>query len=539
MKILKKNAGTSLPITLMFFMVMGMVTVVTVGLTQTTDSMVYRGALKVQANELAESGVQTLYDEVCRKMKNGSILNQDVKNLTLNSTMAGESRNLGSFEAKVTDVTFTDTPNPAGHPTGTLLRKYRFQLEGKGTAVNGTESVIMASFTGEIVAANDAFTDPMKEWILYPAAMQSNSNVYVKADSGVRTLDVATVDKEAHIMANRGVTWQPATNSKSAYSAPDIVSVDGHILVPNQPVDTFYNTTMSSLGLGNYNGIKNYQSAGPWINKTNTYPVVANEVTPMGHDLPFPSAAQVNAWQNTWKHTATTHAATTIHDRVSSNSLPISNGIRTINAPAYFEDGLDVEKDDTVHLIPLSDDPADNIVYVDGDISNMGNIVNHGVTFVTSARYFDSADATYNLDKQYTKYPDLSDVYKNSGLISLAGPETGVSDSSSASIWIQSDVDGKYGLVYAVNGSIKITGNLEMNAILVSGTPELSRAKQASIQSSTVMGGIHIEPKGGKDFTLTYVRDTKGFTLPGRLVDSTKVVVPFRAAALTDWMQKM
>lgn len=548
---LNKKSGTSMPITLMFFMVIGMVTVVSVGLSQTTDSMVYRGTQKVQADELAESGVQSLYDQICRKMKNGSILNQNLNGLSLNSTLDGVSRDLGTYSAEVTDVTQTDVNDPAGQPAGSIQRTYRFQIKGIGTAPNGTESIVMASFTGQIVATADGFTDPMREWVIYPAAVQSNNDVFIRADDGIRTLDVNTVDKEAHIIANRGVKWQPAFGSKASITAPDVVTVEGHILVPDQPVNQFYMDSKSAFGLGNTSpSIKNYKSAGPWVNKPNPYPVVANEVTPMGFNMPFPSTAQLATWHQNWNNTVTTHPqAVTVTATDSSRISTSATGLKTITAPARLAQGFTVNKSHTIHLIPRSDDPADNIIKIDGPLLNEGNIVNHGVTLVCST-YQDTSTSTYNLDKQYSKYPDLSDVYKNAGLIATATPvpyyqgmSGGTGSGITSSIWIRSNVDGKYGLVYALEGYIKVTGSLEMNGLLLAGAPctpdEMSDiTERASTTSSFVEGGIHIEPANGGNFTLVYSRESKGFTLPGRLVDATKVLVPFRAAALTDWMKK-
>ncbi|MBA4294054.1 hypothetical protein C0431_13915 [bacterium] len=543
MKNSKKRAATSMPIVLMFFMSLGMVTVVSVGLSQTTDSMVFRGTQKVQANELAESGIQSMYDEVCRKMKNGSILNQNLNGLMLNSTLDGVSRDLGTFSAEVTDVTHSDLIDPPGYAKGTIQRTYRFQLKGIGRAPNGTESIMMASFNGQIVAKADGFNDPMREWVIYPAAIQSNSDILIKADSNIRTLDINTVDKEAHMIANRGVRWQPAHGSKTSITAPDVISVDGHILVPNQPTETHYLDSKSALGFGNYTStVKNYQSAGPWVNKPNLYPVVANEVTPMGLAMPFPSVAQLISWHNRWNAVVTNHPDSQVLIQNNTSQMRANtSGLKTITAPARLTAGLTVDANDTIHLIPKSDDPSENIIKVNGAILNQGNIVNHGVTLVCST-YQDTTTATYNLDKQYTKYPDLSDVYKNAGLIATATPVFNPqSGASSSSIWIRSDVDGKYGLVYALEGFIKVTGSLELNGLLLAGGASSNKASRRSgdlANTPLVDGGIHIEPDDSDGFTLVYSRESKGFTLPGALVDASKVVVPFRAAALANWMQK-
>lgn len=525
-----------MPITLMFFMVIGMVTVVSLSLSQTTDSMVYRGTLKVQADELAESGIQVMYDQICRRMRNGSALNQTLTGYTLNSTLDGASKNLGSYEAEVVDVTHKDTVDPAGQPSGTILREYEFHLKGTGTAPNGTYSVKYATFKADIVTLADAFNDPVREWTMYPAAIQSNSNVFIKADANIRTLDVSTVDKEAHIIANRGIVWMPAsTIHKGAITAPDVITVEGHIMVPDQPSNAYYNSTRSAMGIGNYENRKNFQSAGPWVNKTSQYPVVANEVTPMGLGIPFPTQAQLNAWTTNWYNTASGHqSSVSVIARTSTSIATNGLGVKAINAPAFVESDFTVDEGDTIHLVPHSDDPAENIIYIRGNLTNRGTIINDGVTLVIQDVYSDTEEATYRLDTQFTKYNNLSEVYQKAGLISLHDPDRSARSDDEGSINITSDIDNQYGLVYAINGYIKVTGNLEFNGILMSGCSSIP----SSISSPRVKGGIHIEPDGGQDFTINYVREAKGFSLPGQLVDATKIVSPFRAAALGNWMKK-
>ncbi|MEZ5162934.1 MAG: hypothetical protein R2688_04105 [Fimbriimonadaceae bacterium] len=65
-----KRLGNALPMAMMFFMVVGVVTIAAT-VTQTADRMAERGVQKTQATALAETAVNLLYDEIIRKIATG------------------------------------------------------------------------------------------------------------------------------------------------------------------------------------------------------------------------------------------------------------------------------------------------------------------------------------------------------------------------------------------------------------------------------------------------------------------------------------
>jgi len=530
-----KQTGLSMPITLMFFMVIGMVTVVSVSLTSTTDSMVFRGVQKIQATELAESGVNVLYDRICQRLISGSNLTSNFDGMSLTSTLGGDARNTGTFSAKVLDVTYTDTEPAPGQAAGSVLRNYTFIVEGTGTAANGTESVITASFQGEVVAAKGAFSSFVKDWSTYPAAIQSNSTVSIVANSGFSTKDTASKNKEAHIIANQGVKWMTAAGAKEDITDPNVIDVEGFILVPNQPTPTYIGMTTSVSGLANPNGVQNYKTASAWINKPTSYTVVENGVTPLGQSLPFASQPQVDAWVNTWSSQITNHSNATLYSgTITSANIPVVNGESVLTSPAKVSGNFNVTSGTTIHLVPRSTNPEENVIFISGALLNSGNIVNHGVTLV-SHDYSDTATASYKLSDSKTTFKDLEDVYSKAGLFAFGQPSPNTL-SSEAQINLNSDVDGKYGLVYALSGYVKVTGNMKMAGIIMSGA-----AKPPSTEARSgipgLAGGVTIAPKNGSGFTIEYERKVKSFTIPGRLVDNSQIIIPFRANNITDWRQ--
>lgn len=527
-----KQAGSSLPITMMFFMVIGMVTMVSVSLTTTTDSMVYRGVQKIQANELAESGIHAMYDRICRKMISGAPLSTTVGSETLSAKLQGNERTLGSYQAEIIDLTYTDTEPAPGQPDGTVLRRYKFTIQGRGTVPNGTYSLKTASFEGEVVANKGAFTDAIKDWTCFPAAIQSNTNIAFIANAGIATLDPASKDKEAHVVANQGVMWIPAIGTKESITDPQVVNVEGHIMVPNEPDSKFFAMTTSPSGMENPNGHKNYQTAAPWTSKTETYAAVKDGITPMGTGMAFPDSKQINAWIENWQSVSTTSANAKVYTgSVTYSDIEVnSDGVRAITAPACIQGNLKLAKGQVLNLIPRSDDPAENIVYVSGDVINGGHIVNNGVILATN-RYIDTPEASYRLDTKFTKYPSMEQVYAKSSLVAWGKPV----NSRGAQIEINSDVDSQYGTVFALQGYIKVTGNLTMNGMLMSGATEPPFGEKMNYGS--LPAAITIAPHNGGGFNLVFVREMKSFSIPGRLVDKNMVIAPFRAASLTDWQQ--
>ncbi len=519
--------GSSLPLTMMFFMVIGTVTVVSVGLTTTTDSMVFRGVQKVQATELAESGINVLYDEICRRLNQGNASPATLQALRMNSDMEAAFRDLGEYSARVVKVTSKDVEPAPGFGNDTVQRTYTFELEGRGVAPNGTESIVNSTFTGKMVVVKGAFLDEQTEMKIFPGAIQSNSEVVFVADNNIRTEDAGSQDKEAHVIANRGVRWAPATVTKSSVTTPDVLKIDGHVLVPDQPSSTAYQMSMGPVGLGNYDNRKNYQTAGPWVNKTTPYTVTPDSVTAMGQPMYFADDSQVFQWVSDWRFTVLNSP---MRSSASGKKVrffgTIQNGVKKMMTPSYVGGNLYVAPGETINLVPRSTDPTQNIIFVDGDLENMGNIVNHGVILVTTGRYLDGKESSYSLSDAFTQYEDMEEVYAQASLISTSR----VTDA----ITINSNVSSRYGLVYAALGGLRIYGNLEMNAILMSGATQMAQTKSDDLYPTA---GIVIKPPPRGGFTLKYAREAKNFTMPAGIADKSKILGPFQASRLADWKQ--
>lgn len=535
-----------MPLTLMFFMVVGMVTVTAVGVNQTSDSMAFRGVQKTQATQLAESGVHALYDQVVRELAANRTPASSLPSSVLSAEFTGSDRVLGRYEARIVDVK-SERVAPAPAYGGTSVQyTYTMEVEGKGTAPNRTESVVRASFRVRKVLRRESGGSPSASYNDFPGAINSNSVVDIVTNQGVRTYDVAAEDKEAHIVANEGITWRPAWGSKEAFANPNIIDVQGHLLVANQPTPAWYEMTKGVSGLGNPNGRKNYRSAGPWLRQVTPYTVVENEVTGMGQPKAHPSPDEVADLVDSWRTSAESALRTSRFGAgLDTRGLLFHprTGRKQVTAPAFVTGTLRVRSGDQLLLVPgSSTDPAQNVVFVTGDVLNEGEIVNLGVKLVVVGRYSDGASSVYRVDQQGSAFDTLQEVYEQASLVSLA-PTT-------HAIHLSTNSSGRYGNVYAPNGGITVTGSFEMNGVLVSGGPRPERlptppSGDGSVRGGglgqphwTQGGGVYIWPRGGNSFGLHYVREATSVSMPRGDSGNTSVFhEPVRADRLANWRQ--
>lgn len=524
MKTRSKLFGGSLPISMMFFTVVGLVAITAVGVSTTNDSMAHRGALKTEANSLAESGVNVLYDRICRDVAQNKKASKTLASSIMSTMFNGNMKGMGQYSAKVTDVQ-TDRVQPAPGFGGTSVQyTYDIEVEGLGVANNGVDSVVKAKFKIRRVLAVDDGGTAETVYNEFPGAINANNQVHIVSDQGVHTYDVNSVDKEAHILGNEGISWQTMSSAKNSITRPDVVDVQGHLLVASEPTKDAYDYSISTSGLGNANGTKNYRSAGPWIKKSTPYVVNINEITQMGTKHPFASSAVVDSWQSAWLTSLAANAKTTVFAAPVTTSTGNKDATTTINAPARIDGMVTVEPGTKLVLNPTSTNPAENIVYVSGSIYNQGLIQNLGCTVVIVETYTDTPTAQYELTQQGSIYDEMVDVYSNSKLMSLAR----IPDA----ITISSNVKSRYGTVYAAKGGIRVTGSLEMNGILTAGGEPYQKAG-----SDDDLGNVTIAPVDGGSFTIHYIREATSVAAPGGYGDTSQFLEPVRADSLRDWRQ--
>lgn len=518
-----------MPIAMMFFMVIGMVTVAAVGVSTTSDNMAHRASQKAEATALAQSGVNELYDQIVRDLQAGKNPS-DLASKSMSSAFGGDTRQLGTYSATIADTTFS-----AG-PSG---KDYTFLVKGTGVAPNGTQSIVTAEFTATLSGTLGTGSGSRSTFSLFPGAILSNTTVDMVTNMGVRTYDASAIDKEAHILGNEGIMWKPFSGTKDQYVNPNIIDVQGYAMVPDQPSTYPLDFSKGVSGLGNPNGTKNYRTAAAHVNTPDPYSVAQDEITGIGQPKPFPTISEWQTYFTTGQNTIASSAAKTQYSTsITSANVPQRAGDqwRIIKAPAIINGDMEVTSGTQIRLMPSSN-AAENIVYVTGNIRNYGQLLNLGVTVMVAGKYSDNSTAEYKVDNQGTTWKDLAEVYAKSALISASFSKQAITLSSNSSV--------KTGLMYAANGGIKVTGNLEINGILVSGGVNSENLKIAGIgpnqagstDYSTLGGKVDISPANGNSFVVHYVREASTFKLPFQGTAGSGTPTLLGAGRLTAWNQ--
>lgn len=134
--------------------------------------------------------------------------------------------------------------------------------------------------------------------------------------------------------------------------------------------------------------------------------------------------------------------------------------------------------------MPKSTNPWDNIIYVNGDVKNLGNIKNLGVTIVVVGKYSDSTTSSYSLDATGSPFSNIATVSQRSSIMCLSSDPQAVS--------LSTRQNTSPGLIYAINGGIDVTSaNCSITGMLVSG-------------GTGTNGGVNIHPAGYGSLTVNF-----------------------------------
>lgn len=184
-------------------------------------------------------------------------------------------------------------------------------------------------------------------------------------------------------------------------------------------------------------------SAGT-TNGTAYYPSVSNAPT-----YPFPSASATAALNQQWQSQAQKSGSASYN---GSTLFPTNSSTVTITAPAYISGDLKMVGSQTLIIKGSSNG---DMVYLNGNLSMSANsaIIN-GAAFVVGGTMSQNGQSTYSVDgSQFTSSNGAPTLAVYSGDITLNG-------GSANQLW---------GIIYAVNGGIKVNGNALFTGALVSG----------------------------------------------------------------------
>lgn len=499
---LKLNQGISLPISVLFFVVTAGITIGATTLADSGHRIAVAATNKQQADSLAESAVYVLYDKIWRQLRVDGTYPTVLGSTHLSSTIDGFSRDLGDYSATVVSV----TKNKTDLGDGMTQEDFTFTILGYGKAMNGTDSEINATFSGSQVRMTSGIGASKSAFL--PAAIQSNTNVAVVSDLGFKTISPSASPKSAHVFANQDVDWCRNNGSRVGTSSTQL-TVDGRVMVSKTTDTSYYDFTRARFTDYASQGI--LKSVGDSrLNVSN------NDLVPSAQRV-FPSQAQVDTWTTQWesdiKANSTALQLTTLGP--ISDQVTTALGVSTVTAPAYIDGDLLVDSATILQLVPTDPDPAKNVVMVTGNVQNLGQIQNMGVTLYCIGKYSDSPTSTYKV--QAPAGGTMTTALNNAALVSASV--------GADAITISSDQSMPYGLVYAAKGGITITGNGLVAGALVSG-------------SSVPGEGVTIKPTKGGQFTMNYLPEclNNKLAFPISATASTSdIIVQFLPTKLTGW----
>jgi hypothetical protein len=523
---LTKKAGIGTPTILAITSGMVLMGMGLSSLTVVSDAHMGRTGSKAQATDLAESGIHILYDNIQKNMRINNTFPTTLPETDLTYTSrTGTNRLSGKYAANVISSNYTEQ-NVAAADGNTANRKtYTFIIEGIGRAVNGVESVVRAKFIATVDEAGNNYrvtvTGPQADgngipFSVCPGAIMCNAAIRMRTDAGIRTY---SPNNDAHIVANRGIEWNPASGTKSSVTNPNVIDIQGQYQVPGSAEYAhIYDFTVGPSGIGN-TGTKNYRS--PYYAASGDNPSLdANTVARRQYPRPYPNETMFNQWQSEWSMQAA-KGVNYASDLNSSSMPPDTNGWKILKAPVIIEGDLHITGGSTLRLMPMSDKPWENIVYVKGDVKNLGELKNLGVTLVFEGKYTDNSSAEYEIDAAGSMYGDDNNVMKHANLLSL--------NPDADAFKFKSDASTKTGLIYAAKGGIQVEGSPEFTGKLVAAGNQ----------------DIQIRPNGGDSFVVHYDPNSGGNRhVLGSAEDRWTAILPagtvvkeYDPGRMTDWVQ--
>lgn len=435
---------------------------------------------KWQADGLASSAVNLLYENIRQQL----IADQSypfVLNETTQRVLHPDSSltAIGTCSARVVADRVVEKDQG-----GYRVQTYYFTVEGTGTDSSGKISKVRADFKGlmwrHLVPRDTYGNNGAPDSIWFPTgAIVANGAVNITSNQGIRTL---SPNGDAHVVGNKGIKWDPFSGAKSGFSNPNVIDIQGYYLVPDGGP---YTSTVSNNGLGNSNGSKNYRS--PAAPKQGDFPgAPANSVIKLNGEATFPNESTVNAWAADYLNSASVASGLKCGSGWNSATATprVSDGQKGIQSPALITGNLDVANGESIHLWPASTNPKKNIVYVKGNVKNLGNIINHGCTLIFEQTYEDSPSSTYRIEQDSLTFKTKEEAVMKSALLSLK--------KSKDAFKFHTNGSSTTGLIYAMKGGIQIDGsNADFTGMLLAGGVGAN-------------GDIDIKPSGGNSFAVHY-----------------------------------
>lgn len=498
---LSKRAGVSLPISLLFFLLTIGVVIGALELSNTTHRVAVQAHDKSQANVLATSGVYAMYDAVWRRVRLDGTYPLSLSPVTVTNTISGSAVSAGTYSASVEDAKLTTTDLGGG----STRYDYSFVVKGLGVGPRGQRTATVGSFTGSLVKSQTSSTTVSA----FPGgAVQSNTTIAITAPKGLQSEDSYT-GKGADFVANKGLTIASTSGgscSGDSGGRQEKIEIQGKVFCANTPTTEYLTSSKAAFGP--------LASAGKFTTVSDSScGARSNDVT--GAPLrSYPGTTQVDQWLVGWKTTASGPGCRTSLATTETSWLAGAASAKQITAPAIIRGNLTVSAGNTLQVVPSSTSPSENVLLVEGDILNLGSLINYGCTVVCTGTYRDLAASKYEVKSRSGGYT-FSQSLNHSSLVSTS---TAVD-----AIRMKSNKNSTLGFVYAAKGGLVYEGENECRGALLSGGP---------------VGGVTIKAGSEQKFHIHYEPDClankTGFGVKTTSGPST-VTTPFLPSKLFAW----
>lgn len=506
-----RQRGVSLPAVLLFTVSTGMVAASVFSLTRVAHKHASRSAEKMQSTLLAEGAIAEHFDAIRKEMHATKTYPIDFAESEKEGVVHGNTVKLGWSSSKVVKVDETHEDIEDGED---IIRTYNyvFTLEGRGRANNSISSVVRSTFTAtmkEVYKPDEGGTPgtgPTETFGFPIGAIVANNEVKFRTNQGFRTY--APDGLSGHVLGNKGIRWDTKSGGKASQTNPNVMDIQGQYLVgPN-----YRGMTISDSGIGNANGSKNYRNpAAPASGGFAGGP--SDDVLEMPGEAYFAPASTMDAYGSDWQSKSKGAGSTQLTGNQDTSSVPKDavTGKATITTPAFIDGDLTVSAGTLLRVRPGSSNPSNNVLYVKGDIKNLGLFENLGVTVVVLGKYSDTGNSEYRLSTQDSIYSSLGKVSEKAALISLADDAEAFKFTTNST--------SRTGLIYAAKGGIKITGNPEFTGMLLAG-------------GTGSNGNIDIDPANDQSFVVHFDPDAGN---PGDAMGSGDVTYVFDYTYQSFW----
>ncbi len=351
----------------------------------------------------------------------------------------------------------------SGFVTMTVLLIAVFAFVGAITLLGVSQSQVRASTRSQdrmmgLVLAEAGIDDAVTQFTSNPDFTGNSGTLY--EDPGTKTkvfgtyqTTVTTIDDLKRKITSTGTNPNGTSSQAIAIITIDTRALGSAAIMANGPIDVsgtmYVNSTPTldlhishvyangNVAMGGSSFVDGYLAAAGTVVGTAYYPSESG-VPP----YPYPSAATTNKWRTEW--IAAAQAGGTINNNVKTST--------TITAPKYINGDITLNNSEAVVLT------GPGVIYVNGNVNLTAQArLTNGATLVVSGTVTQGGQAVYTMTAGTLPTPTMV-VYgtgysATSDVIQLAGGSVG----------------NQQGIVYAVNGSIKVAGGSTFVGALVAG----------------------------------------------------------------------